>query len=155
MGAEFAGHESRSVVSNAARHFISYSSVDGLEFALRLADALAAGPPPIPVWLDRRDLRPGAWDEQIPRAIQECESLLFVMTPDSVDDLSVCKDEWSLALRYKKPIIPLRLHLEAELPFRLGSRQYVDFTGDFETALARLRRYIDRNSAQGEFARVD
>ena len=38
--------------------FVSYSRVDGEEFALKLADQLAAGPPSIGVWLDRRRLHP-------------------------------------------------------------------------------------------------
>ena len=33
-------------------HFISDFSVDGRNFALRRCDALIAGPPPIPAWLD-------------------------------------------------------------------------------------------------------
>ena len=33
--------------------FISYSSVDGQDFAIKLGDKLAAGPPAIPVWLDQ------------------------------------------------------------------------------------------------------
>jgi hypothetical protein len=37
--------------------FISYSRVDGGEFALRLADELAAGPPPIRAWMDLRELQ--------------------------------------------------------------------------------------------------
>ncbi|MEP7107530.1 MAG: tetratricopeptide repeat protein [Ferruginibacter sp.] len=120
--------------------FISYSSVDGFDFSLNLADQLAAGPPPIPVWIDKRNLHSGAnWDEQIVEGIKTCKGMIFVMTKDSVDDLSVCKSEWVRALRYKKPIIPLLLNREAELPFSLGSREYIDFTSSFDTALARLR----------------
>ncbi len=125
------------------RWFISYSRRDGEKFALDLADILAAGPPPILVWLDQRDLRPGEdWGEQIVEALQTCKGLLFVMTQDSVHPNSVCKDEWVRALKYKKPIIPLLNHREAELPFRLGSRQYIDFTDSQETALAKLRLHL-------------
>ena len=53
-----------------AHYFISYSSVDGKEFALQLADRLAKGPPSIPVWLDKRELQPGVdWDEQVGEAL--------------------------------------------------------------------------------------
>jgi TIR domain-containing protein len=40
-------------------YFVSYSRIDGAEFALRLADELEAGPPSYSVWLDRRDMQPG------------------------------------------------------------------------------------------------
>ncbi|MBL7091104.1 TIR domain-containing protein [Acidovorax sp.] len=124
-------------------HFISYSSADALDFALKLCDTLIAGPPSISAWLDKRELKPGQdWDEQIVEAIRACDSLLFVMTPDSVEPLSVCKQEWTRALKYKKPIVPILLHRDAEMPFRLGSRQYVDSTGAFEPALARLRTHL-------------
>ena len=123
--------------------FLSYSAVDGADFALQLADALASGPPAYPVWLDRRDLQPGEdWDEQIAEALQTCRAVLFVMTEDSVEPGSVCKQEWGRALKYKKPVIPLRLDADAELPFRLGARQYIDFSNDFATGLARLRQYL-------------
>jgi hypothetical protein len=112
--------------------FISYSTVDGGDFALRLADELDGGPPPIRAWVDKRRIRPGEdWDEQIVDAIRTCKGLLFVMSLDSVAKNSVCKNEWVKALSYKKPIIPLLLHEDAELPFQLGSRQYVHFTGSF------------------------
>lgn len=123
--------------------FISYSSVDSRDAAMRLADELAAGPPAVPVWLDKRSLRPGEdWDEQVVEAIKKCKGLIFLMSPDSVHPDSVCKHEWVRALKYKKPIIPLILQTEIEAPFRLSSREYIDFTGTFDSAVARLRKHL-------------
>jgi hypothetical protein len=119
------------------QHFISYSRVDARDFANRLADAVTVA------WLDRRNLRPGLdWDEQIDEAIKTCESLLFVMTRDSVTPNSVCKNEWTRALKYRKPVIPLLFDPGAELPFRLEPRAWIDFTGDFEPALAELQAHL-------------
>ncbi len=70
-------------------HFVSYSPHEALDFVLQLTDALETGSPPQRVWLDKRNLRPGNWDMQITEAIRTCESLLFIMTHDSVQDNSV------------------------------------------------------------------
>jgi len=124
-------------------YFISYSRVDAEDFAQRLADQLVAGPPTYPVWLDTRDLQPGGdWDTQIRDALQACGGVLFVMTADGVQDHSVTKSEWAWALKYKKPVIPLRAEAGAELPFRLASRQFLDFSDGFDVGLARLRNYL-------------
>jgi tetratricopeptide (TPR) repeat protein len=123
--------------------FLSYSKVDGSAFVLRLVDPLTAGPPPFSVWFDQRRLRAGAaWDRQLVEAIRECRAVLFVMTRDSVLDSSVCKREWIRALKYKKSVIPLLVDSEAELPFQLEPRQYIDFTDSFEEGLARLRQHL-------------
>jgi tetratricopeptide (TPR) repeat protein len=127
----------------AGHLFISYSGADARDFAFKLHDALEAGPPHIPAWLDKRDIPPGQdWDTEIEKAIRDCASLLFVMSLDSVEERSVCKHEWSRALRYKKPVIPLLCHRGAVPPFRLESRQHVDFTVPFDQALARLRNHL-------------
>jgi tetratricopeptide (TPR) repeat protein len=124
-------------------HFISYSTIDALDFALKLGDALVAGPLSFQIWLDKRQLRLGEdWDEQLAEAIKICESIIFVMTRDSVQPNCTCKQEWTRGLKYKKPVIPIRLHADAELPFRLEPRQFIDFTGNFETGLARLRQHL-------------
>ncbi len=123
--------------------FISYSAVDGQDFAMKLTDVLEAGPPPIPVWLDKRRLRPGEdWDEQIGEAIKTCKGMIFVMSKDSVRADSVCKNEWVRALKYKKFVMPLLLDRDAELPFRLGSREYIKFTDSFDSGMARLRKHL-------------
>ncbi|RNC67177.1 MAG: TIR domain-containing protein [Desulfuromonadales bacterium] len=124
-------------------YFISYSAVEARPFANQLCTELESGAPPFRVWFDRRDLRPGDdWDRQVADAISGCAGLLFVMTPDSVDDLSVCKPEWARALKCKKPIIPLLLRKEAELPFLIANRQFVDFSGVFADGLKRLRDHL-------------
>lgn len=131
--------------------FICHSSLD-VAFAVKLADELTAGPPAIPVWLDERSLRPGEdWDEQIQEAIGKCKGMVFVMSVDSVRHDSVCKGEWVRALKYKKPVIPLLLQKAAELPLRLGSREYIKFTDNFDSGLARLRKQLDwMDSAPGQ-----
>ena len=123
--------------------FISYSKSDGVDFVLKLADELTKGPPPLSVWLDERNLRAGFdWDDQIDKALKTSRSILFVVTLDSVDPLSVAKQEWTRALQYKKPIVPLRLHRDADPPFGLGNRQYIDFADDFVRGLAELRLHL-------------
>lgn len=124
-------------------HFISYSKAEAADFARRLHGALSRGEPSFAVWLDQLDLIVGQdWDEQIAAAIRECESLIFVMTPDSVERRSRCKQEWSRALKCKKAILPLLLDRTAEMPFSLEPRQHLDFTGDFATSLGKLRRHL-------------
>jgi hypothetical protein len=127
----------------ADHFFLSYSKRDGQELARTLANRLVGTPPSVPVWLDERELRLGTdWDGQIVEALRTCAGLLFLMTVDSVHPNSECRHEWARALRYKKLIIPLLFHSEAEIPLRLESRQYLDFTGDHEPALANLREHI-------------
>jgi TIR domain len=76
-------------------YFVSYSRIDGAEFAGHLADRLVAGLPSYAVWLDVRDMQLGMdWDEQITEAIQTCQGVLFLMTSDSVQAHSICKSEW-------------------------------------------------------------
>ena len=115
------------------QHFISYSATDAENFALRLADDLRAGPPSFPVWIFRRELHAAAgdWDTQIREAIRDCDSLIFVMSRDSVTDELNCKPEWTAALRFKKPILLVRLQADADAPFRIPSRQYIDFVGGY------------------------
>jgi TIR domain len=126
-----------------SHHFISYSRPEASDFVTVLCDELEAASPDFHVWFDQRDGWPGEdWDEQIAEAIRTCESLVFVMTEDSVAPTSVCKQEWTYALQCKRPVTPLKRDVKAGLPFQLLNRQYIDFTGNFRQALAKLRTHL-------------
>lgn len=130
--------------SLAGHYFISYSSADAQEFAFRLYDGLTTEPYSFAVWLDKHDIKAGyAFDDQIKQGIGTCKALLFLMTKDSVDDLSICKDEWIQAFRYKKPVIPLLFHRDAEMPFLFGNRHYLDFTSDYHLGFQKLVDHLN------------
>ena len=59
---------------------------------------------------------------------------------DSVRANSECKREWTRALKYKKPIIPIWVEPGVEMPFRLDPREGIE--GPFDAAVQRLRRHL-------------
>lgn len=130
--------------------FISYSNRDAEDFGHKLAYELEGGTPYIDAWFDKRDILPGKkWDEVAPDAIKSCKCLIFAMTKDSIEDKSICSNELDLALRYKKPILVLKLH-DVEPPFRLADRQWIDFS-NHKAGMARLRMAVLRlDSPEGQ-----
>ncbi|CAG0997262.1 hypothetical protein ANAEL_02683 [Anaerolineales bacterium] len=128
---------------NTARRrgaFISYSRKDK-DFALEFAGELkSAG---YSVWLDQLDIPTGArWDDEVERALHECEVFLIILTPASASSENV-KDEIGYAIDHGKRIMPVLLE-ECDIPLRLRRFQYVDFTKtEFSEGIRGTQRLLE------------
>jgi hypothetical protein len=115
--------------------FFSYSRIDGSASALRLATDLKKRG--YDVWIDQEDIRAGKeWDAEIEKGLETCDCLLFLATEKSVASTNVL-DEVYYALEQHKKVIPL-IFVNSKIPFRLNRLQHIDFTKDYDTALALL-----------------
>lgn len=113
--------------------FFSYARADS-DFALRLAgDMRSAG---VDLWMDQLDIPIGArWDQSVENALRNSPRLLIVLSPASVASENVM-DEVAFAIEQNKTILPV-LYRTCEIPFRLRRLQYLDFMGDYDTALTK------------------
>src|SRR5688500_6147029 len=117
--------------------YISYAKADGTAFALRLHEALALRG--LPSWLDVRELGRGRSKHDIDQAIRNCDNVLFVVSPGSIEQRSECERELALATELGKRIIPLLAHRNAHVSPGLGGNgRCIDFTEDFDSATAEL-----------------
>lgn len=125
-----------------ARVFLNHASEDGELAAWLSAELLKAGV--ASVWLDKKDIKGGDdWKKEINDGLRPATVLLALLTKSSTDpSRRWIEYERSEARRLHKPIIPLRFGTEGRLPEQLGHLQYIDFTGDRETALHELRSAI-------------
>jgi len=113
------------MIQTLPRLFICYSRKDE-EFAEKLVnDLIAAG---FEVWVDKRNILPGAnWGDSIQDGLDSAETMLLVVTPESMTSKNV-KVEWEYYFDSDKPIIPLLLK-PTKRPFQINRLQYVDFVG--------------------------
>ena len=121
--------------------FLSYGRADALEFAKRLAaDLQTCGHRP---WMDVENIESGGvFDVRIEQGIRTAGVVLAVMTPASVREQSVCRDEVVFALNVGKSIVPLKAHPDVRPTLLLARRNWVDFTAGYDEGLARLLRYL-------------
>ncbi len=117
--------------------FICYSRKDE-GFALKLATNLKNQG--VPIWLDQWDIPTGAnWDRTIEKALDESNRLLLILSPSSTNSDEV-QCEWREALDDKKVVVPI-LYQPCEIPYRLNTIQYIDFTSrspDDEEAIGQI-----------------
>lgn len=124
--------------------FISYGHSDAPGFARKLSEDLGAQG--FRVWLDIDSLGAGSeWDVRIEAGIKASRVLLATITPASVREDSICRDEVILAHSQGKVIVPLRASTDprAVPTLLLVRRNWLDFTGEYGAAFGRLVRFLE------------
>lgn len=133
---------------NTKKVFFSYARTDAADFALQLAHDLKAKR--FNVWIDQLDIPAGTeWDLEIQKALESCDTLLFIESEKSVASNNVL-DEVYYALEEHKKVIPVIYH-DSKTPFRLQRLQHVDFTKEYTTGLAHLLNELDRKTAGNHY----
>ncbi len=118
----------------AGAAFICYSH-DDRPFALQLAKDLRNKG--ARVWMDKLDVRAGKnYRQMIEKALASCDRMIVILSPASVDSPEV-EAEYTRILQRKKEVIPV-LYQQCEVPYRLCTVEYADFTGDYEQAIDNL-----------------
>lgn len=124
-----------------SHHFLCYAE-DGKILASQLYKTLyAAG---IPVWFDQHevDKTQADWPLKMLEALRTCESVLFVMTPQSVANYAECRGIWKRARSYKKPIVLLQGDVTATIPSELEGRQPIVLTGRDDAGMQELQQRL-------------
>jgi hypothetical protein len=124
-------------------YFFSYAREDS-ETVLKLAKELRSVGATL--WIDQLDILGGQrWDRAVEEALQSCQGMLAVLSPESVQSTNVM-DEVSYALEEGKLVVPILLR-PCTIPFRLRRVQYIDFTGNYGAGFDQLLRALSVDSA--------
>jgi hypothetical protein len=127
--------------------FVSYSRTDWNGFVAGLVADLTRGAHR--VWVDQSYVVGGDdWMDAIGEALQVCDTLLLVLSPDALSSKYV-KMEYRYFFHQGKPIIPIVYRHVERMPFELASLQYIDFVqGDRTAAYSTLVEILSRRRAE-------
>src|ERR1035438_162048 len=129
----------------STRVFISYAHRDGGGLAARLQrDLQAQG---FDVWLDKHRLLGGdVWTKEIELAIDRCDVALALLSTGSYES-DICRAEQQRSLAKRKPVIPVRVQRDCDVPLPLQTRQHIDFSRDanYPESLHQLLTSIRKN----------
>ena len=106
------------------RLFISYARVDK-QYGVRIADVLSVHN----VWYDQRLYAGQNWWSEILRRLDWCDALIYLLSPDSVES-EYCQREFEIVKSLAKPIIPILIHKDVEIPDYLSDLQYIDMSDE-------------------------
>jgi hypothetical protein len=104
------------------RIFICYPRRDQL-YATPVVEMLNAHE----VWMDTAIIAGSDWENTIHQQLDWSQTLLLVITPNTFNSYW-CQEEVRIAREKNKPIIPVRMTYDVELPDELKNIQYIDAT---------------------------
>ena len=94
------------------------------------------------LWLDYRSLVPGRpWEEQIYQGIMNSSVILLVVSKASIASDNV-EFEWRRVLKEKNKRVILLIFEAVDLPPELEKFEWVDFRGNYQSALKEMDRQI-------------
>jgi uncharacterized protein YgiM (DUF1202 family) len=134
--------------------FLSYAHVDKPIVKSWIVDTLLSGSHD--VWFDERLVAGGDWKQQLFKAIQQRDALVFCITPESIKS-EWCQWELAQAVKLGKPILPVLLQGRTTIPESLSDIQIVDFSnGATSDAVARLMGGLQKlSTTQVTFAPIN
>lgn len=121
--------------------FVSYRSVNRALVEELVTDLSSLGHT---VWFDRQLEGGQKWWDNILLQIQQCDLLIFALTPQSVDSYP-CQLEYTYANALKRHLIPVLLIAGVQinlLPVILQERQIVDYTKRDKAAFIALSKAL-------------
>lgn len=117
------------------RLFISYARVDKplvTQIAILLTDGGHN------VWFDHQLLPGQVWKQILLQQISRCDTFVYALSPESVAS-EWCQWEFAKAIELGKPILPILLQKNTQLPETIRQYHYADFSDTVNpTAVARL-----------------
>lgn len=112
--------------------FISYARVDKA-FCVQIANHLDIHE----IWYDDRLYAGQNWWKEILRRLEWCDIFIYLLSPDSVSS-PYCRQEFEIARKLNKPIMPILIDKDAVIPEKLRDVQYADMSGGLTTDSIRI-----------------
>jgi formylglycine-generating enzyme len=100
------------------------------------------------VWWDENFYGGQVWWEEIRQQIAECDVFVYLMSPRSLGS-PYCLAELDEAKRLRKPILPVKLRRETQVPDVLARLQFVNLSGQINrAAIPPLLRAINQHASR-------
>lgn len=102
--------------------FISYSHTDKWQVQQIVELLKQGGHAP---WFNTELLPGQSWQDETNNQIKNCEVFIYLLSPESVKD-HWCQWEFQNAVKFEKPIIPILIQSNTEIPETISKHQYLD-----------------------------